>query len=214
MASVNRWFGLLSYRPRWGLSRRGWLFLCLALISGSLALLLGVHPFLAESHAVATPILVAEGWIPDYALKQTVAEFRRGAYRALYTTGSPFAAEPDTHADVAARRLVNLGLPPDRVHAVVSPSQTRDRTLASAESLRAWLQGNGAYVSAFNVVTLGAHARRTRLLYERAFGPGVRIGVIAVKNEGYDPRRWWRYNEGVREVFGEGLAYLYAKVGL
>jgi len=29
--------------------------------------------------------------------------------------------------------------------------------------------------------------------------------------KGYDPARWWRSSEGVREVLFEGFAYVYAK---
>ena len=66
-------------------------------------------------------------------------------------------------------------------------------------------------VTAFNLLTEAAHARRTRLLYQEAFGEGVKIGIIAVPNPDYDAGHWWRYSEGVREVLGESIAYLYAK---
>ena len=42
--------------------------------------------------------------------------------------------------------------------------------------------------------------------------PMVKIGIIAAPNPDYDAKHWWRYSEGVREVTGEGLAYLYAKL--
>jgi hypothetical protein len=35
--------------------------------------------------------------------------------------------------------------------------------------------------------------------------------VIAVSNPDYDPKDWWRYSDGVREVIGETIAYIYAR---
>ena len=64
---------------------------------------------------------------------------------------------------------------------------------------------------AVNIVTEDVHARRTRLLFQKALGNGVTVGIIAVPNPDYDAKRWWRYSEGVREVVGEVIAYLYAR---
>jgi hypothetical protein len=61
-------------------------------------------------------------------------------------------------------------------------------------------------------MTEDAHARRTRLLFQKALGNDVRVGIISIPNPDYDAKHWWRYSEGVREVIGEGIAYAYAKV--
>ena len=87
----------------------------------------------------------------------------------------------------------------------------RDRTYSSALALRDWLRAHDVQVRSLNIVTEGAHARRTRLLFEKALGPNVTVGVIAVPSPDFDARRWWRYSEGVEEVVTEGVAYLYAK---
>jgi len=67
-------------------------------------------------------------------------------------------------------------------------------------------------LGSINVVTEDAHARRTRLLFQKALGNDVRVGIISIPNPDYDAKHWWRYSEGVREVIGEGIAYTYAKV--
>jgi len=66
-------------------------------------------------------------------------------------------------------------------------------------------------VHSINILTEDAHARRTLLLYQKAFGKNVAVGVISVSNPNYDPTRWWRYSDGVREVIGESIAYIYAR---
>ena len=86
----------------------------------------------------------------------------------------------------------------------------RERTYSSAIALRDWFRDNTP-VDTINVVTEGAHARRTRLLYQTAVGRNVTVAIIAVSNADYNPKQWWRYSDGVREVIGESIAYIYAK---
>ncbi len=82
----------------------------------------------------------------------------------------------------------------------------------SALALRNWFQDQNLHVASINVLTEGAHARRTWLLFQEAFGPGVKVGIVSVSNPDYDPKYWWRYSDGVREVSSEALAYVYAKI--
>jgi uncharacterized SAM-binding protein YcdF (DUF218 family) len=88
----------------------------------------------------------------------------------------------------------------------------RDRTYASAVALRVWFQTHNINVPSVNVVTEGAHARRTRLMFEEALGKDVAVGIIAVPNPDYDQRRWWLYSDGVKEVSSEALAYIYSRL--
>jgi hypothetical protein len=87
----------------------------------------------------------------------------------------------------------------------------RDRTYSAAVALRDWFCDRHMAVRNINVLTEDCHARRTHLLYEKAFGKDVSIGIIAVSNPDYDPKHWWRYSEGVREVISESIAYIYAR---
>ena len=67
-------------------------------------------------------------------------------------------------------------------------------------------------VRSINVVTEDVHARRTCLLFQKALGHNVAVGVIAVTNPDYDASHWWRYSEGVKAVFAESVAYIYARL--
>jgi len=97
------------------------------------------------------------------------------------------------------------------VQMVPSRVMDRDRTYGSAVALRNWFREHNMSVRSINVVTEDLHARRTRLLFEKALGHDVAVGVIAVANPDYDSRHWWRYSQGVKEVVSEGAAYLYAR---
>jgi uncharacterized SAM-binding protein YcdF (DUF218 family) len=88
----------------------------------------------------------------------------------------------------------------------------RDRTYGSAVALRNWLREHNMSVSGINVITEDLHARRTRLLFHEALGDKVDVGVIGIPSPDYDAKHWWRYSDGVREVIGESIAYVYAKL--
>jgi hypothetical protein len=77
--------------------------------------------------------------------------------------------------------------------------------------LKDWFREHNPSVQSINVMTEDVHARRTRLLFQEAFGKDVTVGIIAVPNPDYDSAHWWRYSEGVRDVLGETIAYVYAK---
>jgi uncharacterized SAM-binding protein YcdF (DUF218 family) len=204
-------------RERWGLSRRGWLVLALLLFTLVLAWVLNVQAFLAPTTRVDTKILVVEGWVHPFAIAAAVKEFQAGHYEKVYSTGGSvigtggYVNDFNTVASVGAELLVKAGLPTDLVQMVPSHVSGRDRTYSSAVALRDWFRERHLNVTAINVVSEDVHARRTWLLFQRAFGDGVKVGIVAIPNPDYEPKRWWRYSEGVREILGESIAYGYAK---
>lgn len=215
--------------PTW----RGWLVL-----AGTAGLLFyvwlrTVHGFLAVTALVPAEVLVVEGWATDHQLREALAENQRGPYHQLYVTGGPIeTGSPflDTHsyADFGALRLKRFdesiaqdaadrsaGHPTQRatnIIAVPAPAVRQDRTYAGAVALREWLRERGRLPTRLNIISGGAHARRTRLLFEKAFGPGTSVGIMAATDERYDATRWWQSSQGVRSVIDEFVAYLYARL--
>jgi hypothetical protein len=88
----------------------------------------------------------------------------------------------------------------------------KDRTYHSALAAKEWLGQEGISTGTIDVATLGPHARRSRLLFEKAFGNDMKVGIITLDDVEYDPAHWWRTSEGVREVVGEAIAYVYARI--
>ena len=213
----RKFWGTLTRKERWGLSGRGWLILAVLGFSSSVLLLLNIQPFLAVTHRVNTDVLVVEGWIHQYAIREGAEEFKTGSYKRIFTTGGPengnggYTNDYNTSASVGAENLKKFGLSDEVVQMVPSRVIGRERTYSSAVALRDWFREHNTPVHSFNVLTEGAHARRTCLLYQKAFGRNVMVGIIAVANPDYNPTQWWRYSDGVREVIGESIAYIYAK---
>ena len=88
----------------------------------------------------------------------------------------------------------------------------RDRTYGSAVALRDFFVLHHLPVTRINIVTENTHARRTRLVFQKALGPGIKVGILAAQNPDYDPAKWWRYSEGTKDVATEALSYVYARL--
>ncbi len=210
-------WGMFDHKPRWSLSWRGKLiFFFAALIAGTIAFFT-IQPFLSITHRENTNVLVVEGWMHLSAMGDAANEFQTGGYEKVYTTGGPvgglggYVSDYSTSASIGAGLLRQAGVPADLVQMVPSHVSGRDRTYSSAVALKNWFATNHISPKAINIVTEGAHARRTRLLFQEAFGKDVTVGIISVPNRDYDPKHWWHYSEGVREVLGESIAYIYAR---
>jgi uncharacterized SAM-binding protein YcdF (DUF218 family) len=217
-APPRAFWGLFDRKERWALSWRGRLIVASALLLVGALVLKGVYPFLAITHRVNANILVVEGWIPEFAIRAAVTEFQSNHYQRVFTTGGPvegtggYINDFYTSASVGADLLKKWGVPDGRLQMVPSRVMDRDRTYGAAVALRTWLREHHTPVSGINVVTEDLHARRTRLLFQKALGKDVQVGIIAVANVDYPANRWWHYSHGLKDVVSESAAYLYARL--
>jgi hypothetical protein len=214
--ALERWKLIRTWTFR-GPTWRGALLALAVFAFAGVAVLPAIHPYLAVTDRLQTSVLVVEGWLPDFALQAALDEFHRGGYREIWVTGGPLERgsplfEHRTHAELGRVILEKLGAPPGVVRAVPAPKVQKDRTFASAVALRKWWRQQPNPAPAFNVLSTDAHARRTRLLFAKAFGDASRIGIIATPDERYDGARWWRSSDGVRTVLSELIAYTYARI--
>ena len=176
-----------------------------------------MYPFLAVNQPLPTDVMVLESWVSDDILDQAVQEFRRGHYRLILATGSQvqqgkYTLPYQTYPEMTVAALKKLGLSDREAKAVPAPTVQKDRTYQSALTLRAWLAENEKNLKSINVVTHACHARRTRLLFEKAFPAEPAVGIIAFDGVEYNSGNWWRCSAGVRDAVGELLAYTYARL--
>ena len=208
---------LFSRKRCWVPTLRGWLLVVGVVLASGIYFIRSVDSFLSVNRPVAAEVLVVESWLPDYAYRGAVEEFQRGKYKYVITTGFTLA-EPwlesryKSAAEFAAANLAAMGVQTNAIIVLPAVAETRDRTYLSALPLRPWLETRNPPLNAVNVYTLGAHARRTRLLFEKALGKTVKVGIFAHPDQYYDASRWWLSSYGFRKVIDEGIAYLYARL--
>lgn len=208
--------GILIRKESWRLSVRGQILVLIAVAGTLFAGPYFIYPWLAVTHRVSSEYLVVEGWIHNNGFVQAIQEFKKGGYRMILTSGCKVVDTSDfggnaNFADWGAERLERLGISKDLVRPVPCWNDQADRTYHSALAIKDWFRDHHITVTGIDVVTMGPHARRTRLLFQEAFGSKVAVGVIAMPDNTYDPRHWWRSSEGVRDVVGEAIAYVYAR---
>jgi len=204
-AVSSQYWGLLRRRTCWLPTLRGWLLL---LIFFGTLLIFGFRnadTFLAINDPVPDGVLVVEGWSPDYAMETAMSEVKRNPYHKLYVVGGPLdqgapLSEYKTYAELGAATLLRMGASQDTVQAVPAPDVRRDRTYAAAIALRNWFREHGDVPKTINLISVGAHARRSRLMFEKAFSSGTPVGVMDIQDRDYDPRHWWKSSQGVRSV--------------
>lgn len=210
-------WGMLTRRQGVALTGRGWLALGLLGLILLVTAVKGVHPFLALNDSRPGGILVVEGWASDRALEEVVREFGRHHYDAVFVTGGPIEKGAHferfkTYAEIGAATLVRTGLPTNILFTVPAPLVHQDRTYASAQALKQWLREHNVKVTRLNVMSVGVHSRRTRMLFATLFRNDAQVGIIAIDEQRYDPQRWWTGSMGVRVVVDEVVAYVYAKL--
>src|SRR5947209_2963999 len=205
---------LVQRREVWLPTIWGWLALFLVAAALGIALVRMLYPFLALNAPVGARVLVVEGWLGSQELDDAAAIFRRGGYERVLTTGGPIPAGADSlpqlsYAEAAARYLKRHGLADAPVIAVPAPMTTHDPTFHSALMVRNWARREGLELEAIDVVSQCPHARRSRLLYQLAFGPQVRVGVLATRVADYDAGRWWRSSAGARDVWDQATGLVW-----
>jgi uncharacterized SAM-binding protein YcdF (DUF218 family) len=209
-------WALFHWRPCLVPTWRGWVLLVVMFGMLSFIAIRGAYPFLAVNDPRPGGVLVVEGWAADYALEAAVADFRQYSYEKVYVTGGPIEwgaplSSYKTYAELGSATLLALGMSSNVVQAVPGPRVMKDRTYACAVALKKWVDEHGVQVTRINLLTVGPHARRSRLLFQKAFGKEMPIGVLAITEPEYNGRRWWRSSLGFRAVTDEAIAYLYAR---
>jgi len=160
-------------------------------------------------------VLIVEGWMDDRELDQAVALFRRGHYERIVTTGGPIDSWIGgplpwrSYAERGARYLAAHGLADATIDAVPAPASAQDRTFLSAVVVREWAARQQIRLDAVDLLSVSVHARRSRMMFRAALGPGVEVGVIAAQSSWYDTQRWWKTSGGAKLVLGESISLVW-----
>jgi hypothetical protein len=123
---------------------------------------------------------------------------------AFTRRGVPFGLAWPTYAQSARAALMRHGVPPARITAVPAYGDPRSRSWGNAHAFAQQARTDG--IGAFDLATVGVHARRSRNLFRTACGPQVRVGVIALHDPFCTRSNWWHSYRGwytvIKEVVG------------
>lgn len=202
-------------RPRtiWFPTLAGWALILSAVVAPFIAWWTWGETQLCLTQRERTDILVVEGWIGEEAFEAAAAEFAAGGYRWIIPTGGPdgerWSRKRWTYAEIAEDGLIAAGVPRAKIIAAPCREVETQRTHESAVAVRQVLTARGLQPTAVNVFTLGAHARRSHLVFARVFEPEVKIGIISWLPPGALAEPWWHSTTRARSLLTETIGYLY-----
>lgn len=201
------------FRPRtvWWPTWLGWLALAVALALPAGMWAFRGERFLARHAPETAEVLIVEGWIGLDGMAEVRREFVRGGYAYIVTAGGPtghrWTRSKYNYALSAADVLLGWGLPADKVIAAPDEGREEQRTYGAALAVRAKLEERGLQPTAVNVLTLGAHTRRSHLVYRKVLGDRMRVGSVAWWPEHYNREPWWRSSERAADMLKETVGY-------
>jgi hypothetical protein len=194
--SVNqRGLSRIAWRgAKWSSKLTGGLCLVLVLLTPVFWLCFYGETFFSLTRRVPAEVLVVEGWIGNDGIRAAAAEFETADYRYIVATGGQTDNRPHSrnYAEIAGEELIRSGIPKDRLIIAPTGEIERERTFKSAVAAWQALQHRGIHTEDINVLTLGPHARRSRLVYAKVFAPAAHVGVIAWTPSDYETGPWWQ----------------------
>ncbi|MDR0969474.1 MAG: DUF1684 domain-containing protein [Lentimicrobiaceae bacterium] len=192
----------------------GWLLILFAIFLLFFFFINNIAYFLSRNDTCNSKVLVIEGWIPEEGLRKAVQLYDSCGYEYMIMTGIPitqwtYSSPYSNMADASARSVKEMFFK-DSIYTVSIPNTiTRDRTYSTAVALKLkWNSYNIPYDD-FDLFSMGAHARRSFNMYEKAFGKRIK-GVIACEDDTFDIRKWYHTSRGFRTILSEFLSYTYA----
>jgi hypothetical protein len=180
-----------------------------------LVFILGIHHFLSLNQPVNADVLIVEGWIPEDSMKFAVQEFHKNHYDLILTNGGQIDPKSTInfegeYAELAKKRLMELGIDENHIHAVKTAKIDQSRTYSFALDTIEWLTKHKKSIKAVNIFTLGPHARKSWVLYKKAANKKLDVGIISTPPVDYDPSYWYVSVEGIHFVLRDLVGYLYA----
>jgi uncharacterized SAM-binding protein YcdF (DUF218 family) len=198
----------------WVPTRIGYLSVLVAGLLPLIAWWLYGERFLSCHDTRPAEILMVEGWIGLEGLHAAKDEFVRGGYKYLVTTGGDYSTRWDTrswnYADEARKVLLSEGVSSEIVISGRTHALKSQRTFAAMLGAVRTLEAKGIPIHSITVFTIGAHARRSKLVLGKVVGTEVHVGAISWVPVDYDNTSgWWSSSERAQDFIKESVAYPY-----
>lgn len=108
----------------------------------------------------------------------------------------------NSNAELARNRLLSMGIDSSLVKAIPCKIVKINRTLTSALAFRNWLKTTNIDIKGINIISMGTHARRTWMTYNKILDEKYVIGIISLPDYNYNHSRTYRLLKTIRETLG------------
>jgi hypothetical protein len=107
-----------------------------------------------------------------------------------------------SNAEYARNRLLALGLDSSLIVAVPGKKVRINRTLTSALAFRDWLKTTDIDIKGINIISMGTHARRTWMTYNKILNEKYDIGIISLPDYKSSFSKKNKFLKTIREALG------------
>lgn len=191
----------------------GWLVLLGLLLGPVVFWVLAGEEILSADRVMTKEVLVVDGWIQEEPIQSAAQEFLRGGYQHVVAAGGingeKWSKFRWSNADIARKGLMRAGVPPEKIIVAQAPDPEAHRTYVTAQAVWRSLEANGPLPRSITVYSRGPHALRSRLIFQKVFGPTTEVGVVSWKPPGSETQRWWRDSSRADEFVRESCAFLW-----
>ena len=116
--------------------------------------------------------------------KITIPYLNNSAYAIINSNGlKRIRNSVISDAEIAKERMIALGIDSSKISAVSAERVSINRTLTNALALRSWLDKTDITVKGINIISLGPHARRTWMTYNKILDEKYKIGIISLPDD-------------------------------
>jgi hypothetical protein len=105
-----------------------------------------------------------------------------------------------SYAELAKDRLLSMGIASSRIISIPCNKVKINRTLTSALAFRDWLKTANIDVKGINIMSMGTHARRTWMTYNKILEEKYNIGIISLPDYGIGQSRNRKHLKTLREA--------------
>jgi len=202
---------LIARQTVWWPTVWGWCLGLLFVLACVLSWMFLAERWLSLTIRVPAKVLVVEGWIGLDGVAAAAREFSQGNYDVVVGTGGLTGERWNTtrwnYAEMAAKELRRLGIPPDRILTAPAKEVESRRTFEAAVATWRTLHAAGLHPAAINLMTRGPHARRSRIVYARVFGVDTTVGVISWVPASELSTPWWNSSDRASDLLKESAGY-------
>jgi hypothetical protein len=110
-----------------------------------------------------------------------------------------------SNAGLARNTLIAMGIDSTKIIATSGEKVKINRTLTSALAFRDWLKESKIKVDGINLITMGTHARRTWMTYNKVLDEKYNIGIISIA----DPPEKLNKLTGILKTIRETIGIIY-----
>ena len=108
----------------------------------------------------------------------------------------------NSYAEFARNSLLSMGIDSSLIISTSGDRVKINRTLTSALAFRDWLKTTDIDIKGINIISLGTHARRTWMTYNKILNEKYEIGIISISDNETRYSRKRRVFKTIRETLG------------